>query len=71
MDELDALDTYNGETEHDIWVDFDNFENTGSHNFSMNPTLKILFITLMTGTNAYFFVPLISIIIFLPLCSEH
>lgn len=24
------LDTYNGETEHDMCVDFDNYENTGS-----------------------------------------
>jgi len=32
VDELDALDTYNGYTEHDMWVDFDNFENTGSPN---------------------------------------
>lgn len=22
------LDTYNVDTEHDMWVDFDNFENT-------------------------------------------
>ena len=22
MDELDDLDTYNGDTEHDMWVDF-------------------------------------------------
>ena len=25
----DDLETYNGETEHDMWVDFDNYENTG------------------------------------------
>lgn len=26
----DDLDTYNGDTEHDMWVDFDNYENTGT-----------------------------------------
>lgn len=25
----DDLDTYNGDTDHDMWVDFDNIENTG------------------------------------------
>ena len=30
MDEYDDLDTYNGETVHDMWVDFDNYENTGN-----------------------------------------
>ena len=29
MDEYDDLDTYNGDTEHDMWVDFDYNENTG------------------------------------------
>lgn len=28
MDEYDDLGTYNGDTEHDMWVDFDNYENT-------------------------------------------
>lgn len=27
MDEYDDLGTYNGNTEHDMWVDFDNYEN--------------------------------------------
>lgn len=30
MDEYDDLETYNGDTEHDMWVDFDNYENTGT-----------------------------------------
>lgn len=29
MDELNNLDTYNGRSEHDSWVDFDYHENTG------------------------------------------
>lgn len=29
MEEYDDLGTYNGDTEHDMWVDFDNYENTG------------------------------------------
>lgn len=29
------LDTYNGDTEHDMWVDYENFENTGSSMFSI------------------------------------
>ena len=29
MDELDDLATYNGDTEHDMWVDFSTYENTG------------------------------------------
>ena len=30
MDELDNLDVYNGDAVHDMWVDFDNYENTDS-----------------------------------------
>lgn len=30
MYDNDDLDSYNGDTEHDMWVDFDNYENTGS-----------------------------------------
>lgn len=30
MDEYDNLDAYNGDTIHDMWVDFGNYENTGS-----------------------------------------
>lgn len=30
MDEYEDLDAYNGDTEHDMWVDFDNYENTGN-----------------------------------------
>lgn len=29
MTDYDDLDTYNGDTEHDMWVDFDYHENTG------------------------------------------
>jgi hypothetical protein len=28
MNEYNDLSTYNGNTEHDMWVDFDNYENT-------------------------------------------
>lgn len=28
MDEYEDLDTYNGDTVHDMWVDFDSYENT-------------------------------------------
>lgn len=30
MTDYNELDTYTGDTEHDSWVDFDNFENTGN-----------------------------------------
>lgn len=30
MDEYDDLSTYNGDSEHDIWVDFVHYENTGT-----------------------------------------
>ena len=26
---MDNLDMYNGDIEHDMWVDFDHYENTG------------------------------------------
>lgn len=39
MEELDDLDTYNGDTEHEMWVDFDNFENTGSPDFFDAPDI--------------------------------
>ena len=29
MDEYDDLDNYNGETTHDMWVDYDHYKNTG------------------------------------------
>ena len=29
MDEYDDLDNYNGETTHDMWVDYDLYQNTG------------------------------------------
>ena len=30
MTDFDDLDTYSGDAEHDMWVDFDNYENTGA-----------------------------------------
>jgi len=30
MDEYDDLDTYNGVAVHDMWVDFDSYENSGT-----------------------------------------
>ncbi len=30
MNDYDDLDTYNGEAVHDMRVDFDNYENTGT-----------------------------------------
>lgn len=33
MDEYDDFGTYNGDTEHNMWVDFDNYENTGPRCF--------------------------------------
>lgn len=30
MNEFEDLETYNGDTEHDMWVDFDNYVNTGN-----------------------------------------
>ncbi|MDE5967720.1 MAG: hypothetical protein K2G64_01325 [Muribaculaceae bacterium] len=29
MSDFDDLETYNGDSEHDMWVDFDYNENTG------------------------------------------
>lgn len=29
MNDFDDLDNYNGDTEHDMWVDFDSYNNTG------------------------------------------
>lgn len=33
------LDAYNGDTEHDMWVDFDNFKNTGEPDVFDEPDL--------------------------------
>lgn len=30
MTDYNELDTYSGDTEHDMWVDYDNFETTGN-----------------------------------------
>lgn len=30
MDEYEDLDAYNGDTIHDMWVDFDYYETTGT-----------------------------------------
>lgn len=32
MAEYDDMDVYNGDAVHDMWVDFDNYENTGTPN---------------------------------------
>ena len=46
----DNLDTYNGDAEHNMWVDFDNYENTGEPDvFDDSPLILIL--TLTTETN--------------------
>lgn len=34
-----GFDTYNGDTEHDMWVDFDNYENTGEPDVFDDPDL--------------------------------
>lgn len=49
MDEYDDLGTSNGDTEYDMWVDFDNYENTGLSMFSNKITLMSLSEILMTG----------------------
>lgn len=36
---MDDLDIYNGDTEHDMWVDFDNAENTCSPDVFDEPDL--------------------------------
>ena len=35
----EELDTYSGNTEHDMWVDFDNYENTGNPDVFDEPDL--------------------------------
>lgn len=39
MNELECFNPYNGDTEHDIWVDFDNFEYTGLPDVFDDPDL--------------------------------
>lgn len=39
MDDYEDLDTYNGDVVHDMWVDFDNYENTGSPDVFDEPDL--------------------------------
>ena len=29
MDDYDELGSYNGDVEHDMWVDYDHYQNTG------------------------------------------
>lgn len=36
---MKELDNYNGETEHDIWVDFDNYDKPAPPMFSMKTPL--------------------------------
>lgn len=35
MSEYDHLDTYNGDAVHNMWVDFDSYENTGTPDILM------------------------------------
>ena len=42
MNDHEYLDTYNGETGQDMWVDFDNFENTGSPDVFDEPDIDNL-----------------------------
>ena len=39
MEELDDLYTYKGESEHDMWVNFDNQENTGTTDIFDEPDI--------------------------------
>lgn len=33
MVDIDKLGTYNGELEHNLWVDFNHYENTGNPDY--------------------------------------
>lgn len=33
MEDIDDLSTYNGDVEHDMWVDYDNFRHTGAQDY--------------------------------------
>lgn len=39
--DYDDFDTYNGDTEHNMWVDFDNIEHTGTPVVFDEPDLDI------------------------------
>ena len=39
MTDYNELDNYNGDTEHDMWVDFDNFENTDTPDVFDEPNI--------------------------------
>ena len=41
MNKYYDLDIYYGDAVHDMWVDSNRFENTGSPDVSTNPTLTI------------------------------
>ena len=41
MEEYDELDTYNGDAEHDMWVDFDYNENTGELSDLVEETVNV------------------------------
>lgn len=49
--DIDNLDTYNGDTEHNMWDDFDNYENTGEPDVFDDSTLILILIILTTETN--------------------
>lgn len=42
MNDFNDLDTYNGDSEHDMWVDFDNYENIGTPDVFDEPDIDSL-----------------------------
>ena len=42
MTDYDNLDMCNGDIKHDMWVDFDHYENTGTPNVFNEPDLNNL-----------------------------
>ena len=49
MEEYDDSGAYNGDTEHDMWVDFDHYENTGYPHVFDKKILMNIWTTLTTG----------------------
>ncbi len=50
MSEFDDLVTCNGDTEHDMWVDFDHYENTATPDVFDEPDYDNLIDNLTTET---------------------
>ena len=42
MEDYDDLGSYNGDVEHDMWVDYDHYQNTGNPTCSMKKILMKL-----------------------------